>query len=184
MLKAPIQPPRIFRILSTASKGFLKKNNTPTNRKIFPFFIQTLRPQPPTPQPPIFALNLAYTDNWTHLQHNASKITICIYLVLTFFLDHHIFVLEVVNENLFDVLVGLFCRGQTKNLSQLLLSLQVVIFFGKTNPLFAVSPLLCDWDFSPKVFPICCLKTTPTLIFQPSSLRFLYNEHAMCVLHS
>ena len=38
---------------------------------------------------------------------------------------------------------------------------KLLFFFGKTNPLFAVSPLLCDWDFSPYVFPICCLKTNP-----------------------
>ncbi len=142
-------------------KGFFHEKKQHVNKsQNFPFFLQNLRPQSPTPLPPISALNLAYTDNWTHLQHNASKITICIYLVLTFFLDHHILCLKLLMRICSMSSSGYFVAVKPKSL-QLLLFLQVIIFFGKTNPLFAVSPLFCDWDFSPKVFPICCLKTNP-----------------------
>ena len=50
--------------------------------------------KPVSSNPRFFALNLAYTSNWTHAQHKASKIAIYIYLVLTFFLDHHILCLQ------------------------------------------------------------------------------------------
>ena len=86
----PLSSPRIFRILPTASKDFFRKKII--RQQIVKFSLFFL--QNPCPQPLIFALNLAYTDNWTHAQRNAGKVTIYAHLVLTFFLDHHILCLQ------------------------------------------------------------------------------------------
>ena len=157
----PYQRPEYSEFYPPRQRVFSRKKTTRQKIVKFFFILHTKPVSPASNSPaPISALNLAYTDNWTHLQHNASKITICIYLVLTFFLDHHILCLKLLMRICSMSSSGYFVAVKPKSL-QLLLFLQVIIFFGKTNPLFAVSPLCCDWDFSPKVFPICCLKTNP-----------------------
>ncbi len=142
--------PEIFGILPTASKGFFQKKQY--TKKMYFFFYRACETR--FLQSRFFALNLAYTGNWTHAQPNTSKIAIYIYLVLTFFLDHHILCLQLLVKIYPLSPFTYFLQIQTNHYNCI-----SCYFFGKTNPLFAVSPLLCDWDFQPHVFPICCLKT-------------------------
>jgi len=86
----PLSTSRIFRILPTASKGFFTKKTIRKKNALFPY--RTCKTH--CLQPQIFALNLAYTGNWTHVQHNTGKTTIYAHLVLTFFIDHHILCLQ------------------------------------------------------------------------------------------
>ena len=81
----------------------------------------------------------------------------CIHFVLTFSLTYHILC-----SQLFS---GVLVRRSTKAVKGIifscLCSFNEMFLNGKTNPLSAGSPLFCGSDFSPYVFPICCLKKTP-----------------------
>ena len=97
-------------------KGFFyKKNNTPTNRKIF--FLQTLNPFPTAPD--FRSKSRIYKQLDTHAPQRQQYYNLHIFGIDFFFRPPYI-VLEVVNENLFDVLVELFCRGQTKHVLNLI----------------------------------------------------------------
>ena len=93
----PLSTPEYSEFYPPRQRIFLQKKQYANELQNFPFFFLTKPASPapsPQPSPRFFALNLAYTGNWTHAQPNTSKIAIYIYLVLTFFLDHHILCLQ------------------------------------------------------------------------------------------
>ena len=89
----------------------------------FPFFyIQNLCPLSPTPQlpaPDFCSKSRIYRQLDTPAPQRQQYYNLHIFGIDFFFRPPYI-VLAVVNENLFDVLVELFCRGQTKHVLNLI----------------------------------------------------------------
>ena len=114
----------------------------------------------------IFALNLAYTSNWTHAQHKASKIAIYIYLVLTFFLDHHILCLQLLVK--IYPLSPFTCFLQTQTNHYNCIS---YYYFRENKSIFrSLSPLL-RLGFLTLCFPDLLSKNkSPSSSLQPSPL--------------
>ncbi len=130
-------------------KGFFqKKNSTPTKYKIFPI----THTKPASPALNARSKSRIYRQLDARTTQHQQNCDLHIFGIDFFFRPPYI-VLAVVNENFFSPLFK-----NLRKLIQLRFVFKLLFFFGKTNPLFAVSPLLCDWDFQPYVFPICCLK--------------------------
>ncbi len=160
----PLSTPRIFGILSIASKGFFtKKNNTPTNRKIFLFFTKPVSPASNSPAPNFCSKSRIYRQLDTPATQRQQSYNLHIFGIDFFFRPPYI-VLEVVNENLFDVLVGLFCRGQTKIFVTAFVSSSCYYFRENKSILRSFSPFL-RLGFPTLCFPDLLSKNKPTHSF-------------------
>ena len=158
----PLSTPRIFGILPTASKDFFRKKTIPKKMYCFP----VAHAKSISSSPRFFALNLAYTSNWTHAQHKASKIAIYIYLVLTFFLDHHILCLQLLVKIYPLSPITCFLQTQTNHYN----CISYYYFRENKSIVRSLSPLL-RLGFLTLCFPDLLSKNkSPDSSLQPSPL--------------
>ena len=164
MLKAAIQSlqrPEYSEFYLPRQRIFLK--NTIRKKNVL-FLCRTCETH--FPQPQIFALNLAYTGNWTHAQHKADKIAIYIYLVLTFFLDHHILCLQLLVKIHPLSLFTYFLQTQTNHCN----CVSYYYFRENKSIVRSLSPPL-RLGFLTSCFPDLLSKNkSPRSSFQPSPL--------------
>ena len=122
------------------------------------------------PVPRFFALNLAYTDNWTHVQHNTAKTTIYAHLVLTFFIDHHILCLQLLVKIYLLSPFNYFLQTKTNHYN----CISYNYFRENKSIIRSLSPPL-RLGFPTSCFPRFVVLNTksPSHLFNPSPLRSL-----------
>ena len=124
-------------------KGFFHEKKQPVNKvvKFFFFFTKSASPVSNSPAPNFCSKSRIYRQLDTPATQRQQNYNLHIFGIDFFFRPPYI-VLEVVNENLFDVLVGLFCRGQTKIFATAFVSSSYYFFRENKSIVRSLSPFL------------------------------------------
>ena len=123
-------------------KGFFQKKTTRQQIAKFSFFFtKSASPVSNSPAPNFCSKSRIYRQLDTPATQRQQNYNLHIFGIDFFFRPPYI-VLEVINENLFDVLVGLFCRGQTKIFVTVFVSSSCYYFRENKSIVRSLSPLL------------------------------------------